>query len=197
MSHREKSDRVGEVVESSTAGFTAQCYKLYGAPPLGALVRTGAPEVYAVVASARTEPLDPGRPVLARGEGEESQEDVYRSNPQLARLLCTRFQATLVGFAQDGALLQRLPPSPPPIHAFVYPCTPQQTARFTGSLDFLHLLVGGRGPEADEVVAACLRLAASASSDPQAFLVRAGRAVAAELAGQAGRMAHVLRRLAP
>ena len=36
-------DRVGEVVESASHGFTAQCYRLYESPPLGALVRTEAP----------------------------------------------------------------------------------------------------------------------------------------------------------
>ena len=52
--------RIGEVVEASSTGFSAECYALYGAPPLGALVRVGEPAVYGVVYSVSTAALDPG-----------------------------------------------------------------------------------------------------------------------------------------
>ena len=40
------SRRVGEVVESTSTSFIAQCYQLDGAPGLGALVRTDSPDIY-------------------------------------------------------------------------------------------------------------------------------------------------------
>ena len=91
------SRRVGEVVESTSTSFIAQCYQLDGAPGLGALVRTDSPDIYGVVGSVTTEPLDSARPVLARGEDADTEEDVIRANPQLARLLTSRFQVLIAG----------------------------------------------------------------------------------------------------
>ncbi len=187
--------RVGEVTEADSASFVAQCYALYGAPPLGALLRVGAPPVYAVVQSVRTEPLDPSRPVLARGQEAGSLEAVYRDNPQLERLLTTRFDALIVGYAHNGADYQLLPPAPPRIHSFVYVCSPDQVAGFTVNLDFLRLLVNSSSPLADEVAVACLREAASRQPDQTAFVLRAGRALAAELAGDLPRWSAIMRRV--
>jgi len=187
--------RLGEVVETSSTSFTAQCYRLYGAPPLGALVRAG--DAYAVVTHIATEGVDPGRPAVPRGEGEATEEDIYRSNPQLEKLLATRFQALVVGHAAPGGTPRHyLPGAPPRIHAFVYACANEEVARFTQRLDFLHLLVASQAPGADEAIAACLRLASACHLDGRAFLVGAGKALAGELTGQLPRLNAVLRRLA-
>ncbi|MCH8281325.1 MAG: hypothetical protein J4O03_07335 [Chloroflexi bacterium] len=189
------SRRVGEVVEANSVSFVAQCYQLYDAPPLGSLVRTG--EVYGVVCKVVTEPLDATRPVLARGEGAATEEEVFRDNPQLNRLLTSRFEALIAGHDQDGVHRQYLPPLPPRVHSFVYPCTPQEVASFTSRLDLLRLLINSGYPMADEVAGACLREAAPAHPDPDAFLLRAGKALAAELAGDLPRLNAVLRKLMP
>ena len=228
--------RIGEVVESASHQFTAQCYRLYQSPPLGAFVRTvstpnpsvpplnhppvsplskgghrgvergvegdGEPSsIYAVVYGVSTQALDPGRPVIARGEDEDSEEGIYRSNPQLARLLCTRFEALIVGHGDSNAYKQYLPALPPRIHAFVYPCAPEEVGQFTGEkLDFLTLLVNssvaGRGIT-DEVIAACLRQASAELEDPRSFLVQAGKALAVQLTGDLPRLNAILRRLSP
>ena len=91
------SRRVGEVVGANSSSFLGQCYRLYDAPPLGCLVRTSSPEIYGVVCRVSTEPLDPGRPILARGEDAESEDEVFRENPQLERLLTSRFETLIVG----------------------------------------------------------------------------------------------------
>ena len=205
-----ESQRVGEVVSSASHRFTAQCYRLYEAPPLGAFVRTdsqsgpdagdGTARIYAVVFGVSTGALDPGRPVYARGENEDNEEDVYRSNPQLSRLLCTRFDALIVGHGDGGGYNQYLPAQPPRIHSFVYSCTPEELQGATGSLDFLSLLVtsatGDRGIT-DEVIAACLRQVGNQSGDPRGFLVRAGKALAVQLAGDLPRLNSILKRLSP
>ena len=207
-------DRVGEVVESASHGFTAQCYRLYESPPLGALVRTEAPtspngsqspeespsNIYAVVSGISTQALDPGRPVVARGEGQETEDDIYRGNPQLSRLLSTRFEALIVGHGADHRYNQYLPASPPRIHAFVYRCGPDEVENFTGALDFLTTLAdapGGGGGTNDEVIAACLRQAGAQLDDYRGFLVRAGKALARHMAGDLPRLNSILKKLSP
>ncbi len=201
--------RVGEVVESSSDKFTAQCYRLYQAPPLGAIVRTGAGDsageqgtesIYAVVYGVNTRSLDPGRPVIARGEDEDTEEGIYSSNPQLGRLLCTRFDALIVGRNNADTISHRLPSLPPRIHAFVYACDPEEVGLFTSSLDFLHLLVSSNTTGqavTDEVIASCLHQASAHKEDPQGFLVGAGKALALQLIGDPPRLNAILKRLAP
>ena len=190
--------RLGEVVEASSTEFTVHCYQLYGAAPLGALVRTtGDDAVYAVVRGVATSPLDPARRPVARGQKEPDQEAVYRSNPQLPRLLRTDFQAAIVGHQDSGGIHHYLPSQPPRIHAFVYECEPQEVRAFTERMDFLPLLLTGAAPLADEVAAAFLRQAASAHDDPNAFLVAAGRQVARLLSRDLQRLDRLLRSLRP
>jgi hypothetical protein len=66
---------------------------------------------------------------------------------------------------------------------------------FTRSLDFLPLLVNARPPASDQAAAACRRLASRAHPDPDAFLVRAGKALAALLAQDSPRLLLLLRML--
>ncbi len=220
----EEGRRVGEVVEAASHRVLAQCYRLYCSPPLGAFVRTesvrpplsqfatgrqrgieGEAEgetshVYAVVYGISTESLDPGRPVVARGQDEIKEEDVYRSNPQLERLLCTRFEALIVGHSDGDTCNQYLPALPPRIHSFVYSCTPEEVGQFTRSMDFLTLLVNSvpAGPGiTDEVITACLRQAGAQLEDPRSFLVGAGKALAVQLAGDTPRLNSILRKLSP
>ncbi|MSQ05661.1 MAG: hypothetical protein EXR54_04645 [Dehalococcoidia bacterium] len=223
--------RVGEVTQTASTGFTVQCYKLYAAPALGALVRAGGTPasgdsgigglaagsspnplipaghgqqqgftgtvVYGVVCRVSTEPLDPGRPVLARGESAATEEELYRSNPQLERLLTSRFEVLIIGHQDAEGSRPFLPPLPPRVHSFVYGCNPEEVAQCTARLDFLHLLLGPGLIAADEVVGACLRGAAQAHSDPDQFLLRAGRALAGELAQDLPRLNAILHRVAP
>ena len=189
---------VGEVVEASTAALLAQCHRLYEAPPLGALVRSeGDAPVYGVVAEVTTRSIDPGRRTMAMGEGDPSGDAVYERNPQLARLLATEFRAAVVGHREGGRLRRRLAPLPPRIHDFVFACGDDETAEFTGALDFLPLLLAAPVGSPDEVVAAFLRRSSRAHSDPDAFLLRAGKELATALGGQFQRLSAILRGLAP
>ena len=71
----ESAARLGEVVETSTTGFTTQCYRLYEAPPLGALIRAGGPyPAYGVVHHVATQGIDASRKPVARGAEEASEE---------------------------------------------------------------------------------------------------------------------------
>ena len=113
----------------------------------------------------------------------------------MERLLRTLVTLRIVGFAAEGSLYQHLPPLPPRIHAFVYGCTREEVQRFTHQLDFLGPLLAERDPRADELLAACLRQAASAYDQPQEFLLPAARAVAMLLGSEVMRVKAILRRL--
>lgn len=188
------SIKIGEVIESATAGFTAQCYQLHGPPPFGGLVMVseGDIDIYAAVADAATTSIEPGRRPVARGG--EDEGDVFRANPQLEKLLRTEVRAVVVGHKDGGDIKQYLPPRPARIHSFVYMCQPEETAGFTRSLDYLSMLVNA-GERADELVAASLRHAAAAHGEPRDFLVAAGRELASLLADDTQRLNSILRRL--
>ena len=190
--------RLGEVVQASTSEFTTQCHRLYEAPPLGALVRSGGAErIYGVVAEVSTQGVDPGRRPIAMGEDAETEEAVYERNPQLSRLLATEFRSMVVGHQADGRLYRYLAPLPPRIHAFVYRCGGEEVREFSESLDFIAILLSTPLGSRDDVVASFIRHASTAHPEPGTFLVDAGKELATLMGGQLQRLNSLLRRLAP
>jgi len=190
-----ETERVGEVIEASTAGFTAQCYELYQLPPLGNLVKTGdsVAELYGIVCNAATTSLEPGRRPIARGRDEDSEEAIYQSSPQLAKLLRSEFGVLVVGHKEGDKLYQHLPPRPARIHGFVYQCSPGEVKDFGKSFDFLNIILNAHLPvPAEELVAASLRLMSQAHDDRRAFLVAAGKELAVLLSGDLNRLNAIL-----
>ncbi|MFC1907176.1 hypothetical protein ACFLW8_03725 [Chloroflexota bacterium] len=178
---------VGEIIEAGTAEFTAQCYELYQSPPLGSLVKTGdsAAASYGIVYHATTTSLEPGRRPIARGKDEVSEEAIYQSSPQLAKLLRSEFSALVVGHRDGDTLRHYLPPQPAHIHSFVYQCPPEEIKEFSQSMTFLNILLSHPLPlPTDEVIAACLRHMSQVHEDPHAFLVASGRELAILLGGE-------------
>lgn len=192
--------KIAEVVETSNAEFLAQCYELEGSPALGSMVKTKSKdcEIYAIIYASSTHSIEPGRRITARGQGAGSEVDVFKANPQLAKLLCSDFRALVVGHSRGKAMYQYLPPSPASIYAFVYRCKPDEVRDFTGSLDFLNLLIDSRLPVAtDEVIAAFLRLASQTHEEPREFLIKAGKELAWLLSNDIRRLDSILKRLRP
>jgi hypothetical protein len=186
--------KIAEVIEASTTQFAAQCYELYEMPPLGSLVKTG--NTYGIVANAATTSLEPGRRPIARGKDEASEEAVFQSSPQLAKLLRSEFLAVVVGHKDGERLCQYLPPQPARIHGFVYLCQPDEVKEFSQSLAFLNILVNTTLPIlADELIAAALRQMSRAQDDSRAFLVAAGKELAVLLSSQYDRLKSILGRL--
>jgi hypothetical protein len=191
-------NRVAEVIEAGTTLFTAQCYELYGIPPLGSLVRTGeeASATYAIVASALTTGLEPGRRAIARGKDEVSEADIYKTNPQLAKLLRSEFGALVVGYRDGSHVCHYLPPRPARIHGFVYTCSPEEVRTFSQGFNFLNIIINTRTDiPTDELLVACLRQMALAYEDREVFLMAAGRELAVLLAGRYDQLKSVLGRL--
>ena len=190
--------RVGEVIEASTTDFVAQCYELYQMPSLGSLVKTGSSELelYAVVYNATTTSLEPGRRPIARGKDEESEEAIYKSSPQLEKLLKSEFGALIVGYKSDGKVYHYLPPRPAHIHSFVYLCPAEEIKEFSQSLDFLSILLGTSLPlPKDELISACLRQMSQVQEDSHHFLVAAGKELASRLSGDFNQLRAILERM--
>jgi hypothetical protein len=192
--------RVGEIIEASTTDFVAQCYELYQIPPLGSLVKTKdqSLELYGIVCNAATTSLEPGRRPIARGRDEKTEEEIYRTSPQLLKLLKSEFGALVVGHRQDKKLYHYLPPTPARIHGFVYQCSPQEIKEFGQSFDFLNIIINARLPVSpEELIAAALRRMSQAYEDPRAFLVAAGKELALLLSGDINQLKAILGRIKP
>jgi hypothetical protein len=188
------SNKIAEVIEASTAQFAAQCYELYELPPLGSLLRTG--DIYGIVGYAETAGLEPGRKAIARGKDEASEEAVYKSSPQLARLLRSEFTAATAGYKSGDKIYQYLPPQPARIHGFVYLCQPDEVKEFSQSFGFLNILANAALPiPAEELIAAALRQMSKAHEDSRAFLVAAGKELANLLSSDFIRLKNILGRL--
>jgi len=193
-----EAQRVGEVIAASTTDFIAQCYELYQSPPLGSLVKTRDEpvELYGVVYYATTSSLDPGRRPIARGKDEASEEDIYRSSPQLLELLRSEFSALVVGHRQGEELHHYLPPKPARIHSFAYLCSPPEVREFGQSFNFLSILANARLPvPQDELIGACLRRMSQVYQDRHAFLVTAGKELAVLLSGDFKQLRAILERI--
>jgi hypothetical protein len=190
----EKQNKIAEVIEASTAQFTAQCYELYEVPPLGALVKTG--DIYGIVAHAETAGMEPGRKPIARGKDEPSESAVYESSPQLKKLLRSEFTAAVVGYKKDGKIYQYLPPEPAHIHSFVYLCQPEEVDEFSKSFSFLNILINAAIPiPAEELIAATLRQMSRVRQDSHSFLVAAGKELANLLSSNIARLKNILEKL--
>ena len=191
-------DKMGEVIEASTAEFVVECYELYDAPPLGSLVKTsdGDVEIYGVVYNASTESMDPGRKPIARGKDVKDEGDIYRSSPQLSVLFRTTFSALVIGHKIASDVNRYLPPRPARIHRFVYELDEGEVKTFTKTLDFLYILASSPiVGSSDEVVAACLRNAAKVQEDARSFLVKAGKELAVLLSAEPHRLEAILMRI--
>ena len=196
ITNLEQSVRFGEVIEASTTEFTAQCYRLYEAPPLGSLVRCADDSAtYGIVCEVATRSMDPARHPIARGEQEETEEAVYLNNPQLNRLLSTEMRSVVVGHRSDGRVNRYLAPLPARIHSFVYHCRGEELQAFSRSLEFIPLLLAARVGAPDEVIASFLQRASPSHPDPERFLIAAGKELAVLLGGDLQRLNNLLRRL--
>jgi len=198
MKNTDDTQRVGEVIEASTTDFVAQCYELYQSPPLGSLVKTtDLPlELYGIVYNATTTSLDPGRRPIARGKDETTEEEIYRSSPQLLKLLKSEFGALVVGHKDNSKLCHYLPPKPARIHSFVYQCSPDEMREFSQSFDFLNILINAHLPvSTEELIAACIRQMSQAYEDRHAFVVAAGKELAILLSGNLNQLKAILGRI--
>ena len=78
--------------------------------------------------------LNPNRRATAYGL---TEQQLREEQPQIFELLKTEFEAVIIGYGDDKGPQQVLPPQPPGIHSFVFPCSeseikaPDQQRRFS------------------------------------------------------------------
>ena len=198
------TDRIGEVIETSTVAFTAQSPALHCLPPLGSLVKVfmtegvGAAEVYAVVAYGETAGIDAGRRPVRRGNDRIYDHDIYREHPELVHILRTIFRARIVGYVDDSGPHHYLPPTPPPLHFSVRACTAAEVSNFTDDLLYLRILLTAEGEVGlEQLLAAHIRSTFATRHDDQAWLEAAGREVARLFKDEYDRLLTVLRSIEP
>jgi len=193
--------RIGEIIETGSVGFVAESFKLNRPPELGSLVKVEMDDgssIYGVVSYGTTMGLDPGRRVVRRSAEGVYDAAIYREHPQLEQVLRTEFNVVLVGWADEGAVHQHLPPQPPPLHYSVHTCSPSEVRAFSEQFLYLRLLltVTGQLPP-EQLLAAHLRQVYRARGQDRAWLERAAREVAGLLKQDVERLMVVLQGIDP
>jgi hypothetical protein len=195
------SERIGEIIETTSTGLVAECETLNKPPALGSLARVAVGDgrdVYAVVAFGRTGGLDPSRRAVKRGSAEFSDATIYERHPELSRILRTEFGVVIVGWSEGGRIWQRLPSQPPPLHFSLYACDQATAVQFSDQLGYLRLLLayGGEMP-ADQLLAANIRELYRARGNDLPWLERAGKEAASLLKNDYERLMNVLLAIEP
>ncbi|MBU6229601.1 MAG: hypothetical protein KGQ93_07890 [Cyanobacteria bacterium REEB459] len=163
-------DHIGEVVETSSTEFLAQCLSqdqlsFPSMPAFGSWVtaqeETSGNQIYGVVYHATTSPIDSIHRARALGL---SLTELRQQQPQIFAMLKTEFRVAILGFqpmgqspASPSPVYQYTPPCPPPVHQAVYRCSPAAVIAFTDQVEFLRTLLSLAQAPVDSLVAAVIR----------------------------------------
>jgi len=188
---------VGRVLRSSTAGFSIGCRMLrQDVPEFGAFVKVaqGSYQVIGLIYDVQFADDPLVRQIIAA----DSMPEELRKD-QAQRLAPIEISVLVVGFVRAGRVYQHLPPQPPATLDQIVMCTHDEVSEFTRELTFLRTILDAQHVPADELAAACLRLAAAARPETlrRAFLVEAGRELARLLADDPVRLEGILGRMRP
>lgn len=184
---------IGEVIESCTTEFVAQCRELHISPPFGSLVRVESQvPIYAFVYEITTHSIDPMRRPIAYGK---TEEELREEQPQIFELLKTDFKGLIVGYEMEGVVRQALPPAPPKLHSFVYECEIEEVRRFTDEFDYLRLISASTKGVKDELLIAACRYAWEAHDYDHAYLVALGKELSRLTKDDYDRLRSILRRI--
>jgi hypothetical protein len=195
------ADRIGEIIETSTVGFVAECDELHRLPPLGSLVRVrGAHDekLYAVVTYGETGSIDPGRRVVRRGSAELRDQAIYQQNPELRHVLRSIFTAAAIAYRREGRLWHLLPPLPPPLHYSVERVPITEVREVTDQTRYFAILAQYRGEvAADQLLAAHARHLYEMRGGDRDWLERAARELARIFKHEYDRLVPLLEALDP
>ena len=199
---------IGEVIETSTTGFLAQCLepedlKFPVMPPFGSWIKSFDEEsgnkILAIVTYVTTSPIDSVHRARALGL---SLEELREQQPQIFAMLKTEFKAAIVGFEAPsgnngnstslGRVYQYLPPRPPQIHQSVYHCDAEEVVHFTENLDFLRTLLQVKDIPVESLVAAAVRDVYRQRQANRDWLVNVGRTLSTLLKDDYDRLRYIL-----
>ncbi|MBN1284917.1 MAG: hypothetical protein JXB47_05945 [Anaerolineae bacterium] len=197
----DKEQTIGRVLRGSTTSFVCgtRINKLE-APQFGAFVEAACgngnsqDHVIGLIHAIRIED-DPlvRQLILADNVTEQTLQD-QREN----RMVPVEISILNVGYVHSNAARQALPPRPPLSLAEVRMCSPGAVRAFCARFDFFRLVLSAAEVPTDELLAACLSLAAehvgaSGSAERRAFLVNAGRELAKLMSQDLGRLENILK----
>lgn len=201
------TERIGEIIETTTTCFTAGTYQLLEAPPFGSLVRAqtrvNGMAIYGLVYTIHTGSKEPGGRAIVRGRTYSGKtlydEEIYREHPDLAEVLQTEFSALTVGFVDQERIYHYLPPHPPPVHYSVYLCGNDELVNFGQSNDFFRSVLFAPQIPGDDLLPATIRAIARMRprDESRAYLVQAGRKIASLLKDDYDRLSALLARIKP
>ncbi|MDI6715740.1 MAG: hypothetical protein QME63_02200 [Actinomycetota bacterium] len=188
------TDRIGEVIQVYTTRFLAQSDNLLNPPYFGSFVRAESQgmSIYGLVFNVYETSIDPNRRAMAFGI---EREELLKQQPQIAEFLKVEFEAAVIGFNDAGRIRAYLPPFPPRIHSFVYPCSKQEVLDLTEDLEFIRSINSLPGLPVEELVAASIRLAYRERGSDRNFLVRAGQEIAQLLKDEYEKARSIIRRI--
>ena len=188
---------VGRVLRSSTAGFAVGCRELQqNVPEFGALVTVTQGNTHIVGLVYDVQFVDDS---LVRQIISADPMPPELRLDQSQRLAPIEISVMIVGFVREGQVYQHLPPQPPETLYEIVTCAPGEVIAFTQQFTFLRTILNAKDAPADELAAACLRLAAASrlEAERRAFLLSAGRELARLLSGDPVRLEGILRRIKP
>jgi HAS barrel domain len=186
-------DHIGEVIETSTIEFLAQCLEpeelnFPVMPPFGSWVKSFDEEsgnkIFSLVTNVTTAPIDSVHRARALGL---TLAELKEQQPQIFAMLKTEFRAVIIGFEtpstnanngyspSNGNIYQYLPPRPPQIHQGVFRCDTEEIIKFTDNPDFLRVLLSLQNTPVESLIAATLRESYGLRNGDRQWLVKAGR----------------------
>ena len=193
--------RLGEVIDTSTAGFWAESDQLHVHPPLGALVRAPLPDgsdCYGIVAFGQTGGLDPSRRAIRRGGEEMIDHAIYDRHPELEFVLRTLFRVANTGHMVGPRVRHTLPPLPVPLHFSVHTCDPDTVRAFVQSPGYFPALLRHQGElAAEDLIAAHLLWTDELLDDGHLWLAGATRRLAALMKRDYDRLVIILNSIDP
>lgn len=127
----------------------------------------------------------------------EKPVDEELADQQFLRQVPVEYSVLSIGYQSNDRFIYSLPPQPPISLASIQVMSNDEILNFTKHLDFIPLILSADNLPADDLLAACLRNAASTRHGPEqtAFLIDAGRTCARLLSNDLNRLDHVLRNL--
>ncbi len=136
---KSSNNHFAEVIESSLAGWVAQCWQWDYFPPFGSLVMTESKEqsIFGIVHQVQTGSMDPTRSPFPY---QKTEEELLLEQPQIFEFLKTTFCCLTVGYLEKNSISYLLASKPSKIHSFVKITPLKLTKQFFSNEKYLHLL---------------------------------------------------------
>jgi hypothetical protein len=167
---------VGRVLQASTRGFVVGCRVMREhIPAFDTLVSAASPvgngAIYGLIYDVSVE----DDPFVRQLVTADLPEEVLRDQRENRQVLI-EVAVLAVGCQKGGVIHHCLPAQPPVALDWLHQCDPDEAVAFTQRFDYFRLVLEARESPADELLAANLRVAAAAWSEPERSTSEAGMA---------------------